>query len=369
MYTNLPESSTPMIDSDLSNENWEDGDCRHLVYAGQVSHDLLKMDSSDEPQFGSDRRQSSLELEDAIRREIIKSRLGDTDVSLDEVRSEGLRRWNMDMDVEYQYETFNGLPVYYGGDMYDSEDPEEYDHVESCLNEEDCSMSNVGSSVDKCMSEQECVCNVDVASSGDSDGVESVQVIDIFWRTVFRFVARLSSWPTVTGEDRSRVFRSLGRMCVLDVHVGQTDVPTERPGDAPRRCLPTSMTSANDGELVQTTAMYFPRTSATSGELCTMDVRFRPDVDIPRTSSNPGEESAVEPGYGSVLGFSQVDSTLIRGGASDLECLPCQRKDCTKDFSAGDMLSPSISDLSGPRGRGAHMLLMARCPHRPSCRR
>ena len=36
--------------------------------------------------------------------------------------------WNMDMDVEYQYETFNGLPVYYSGDMYDSEDPdpEEY---------------------------------------------------------------------------------------------------------------------------------------------------------------------------------------------------------------------------------------------------
>ena len=33
-----------------------------------------------------------------------------------------------------------------------------------------------------------------------------------------------------------------------------------------------------------------------------------PDVDIPRTSSNPGEKSAGEPGYGSVLGFSQVDS-------------------------------------------------------------
>ena len=68
-------------------------------------------------------------LEDAIGRAIIKNRLGDTDVSLDEVRSEGLRRWNMDMDVEYQYETFNGLSVYYGGDMYDSEDPEEYDQV------------------------------------------------------------------------------------------------------------------------------------------------------------------------------------------------------------------------------------------------
>ena len=43
-------------------------------------------------------------------------------MSLEDVSSEGLRQWNMDMDVEYQYETFNGLPVYYGGDMYDSED-------------------------------------------------------------------------------------------------------------------------------------------------------------------------------------------------------------------------------------------------------
>ena len=91
------------------------------------------LDSSDEPQFGSDRRQSSLELEDAIRREIIKSRLGDTDMSLDEVCSEGLRRWNMDMDVKYQYETFNGLPVYYGGDMYDSDYLEEYGPLEMAV--------------------------------------------------------------------------------------------------------------------------------------------------------------------------------------------------------------------------------------------
>ena len=51
-------------------------------------------------------------------------------MSLDEVRSEGLRQWNMDMDVEYQYETFNGLPVYYCGDRYDSEELEEYDSLE-----------------------------------------------------------------------------------------------------------------------------------------------------------------------------------------------------------------------------------------------
>ena len=34
----------------------------------------------------------------------------------------GFQRWNMDCDVEDQYETFNGMPVYYGGDLYDSED-------------------------------------------------------------------------------------------------------------------------------------------------------------------------------------------------------------------------------------------------------
>ena len=52
--------------------------------------------------------------------------LCDAEISLDQLRSEGLQQWNMDMDIEYQYETFNGLPVYYGGDMYDSEDTEEF---------------------------------------------------------------------------------------------------------------------------------------------------------------------------------------------------------------------------------------------------
>ena len=121
--------------------------------------------------------------------------------------------------------------------------------------------------------------------------------------------------------------------------------------------------------------------SPTPGELCTMDVGFRPDVDIPRMSSNPGDKSAGELEYGSVLDFPQVDSAQSRCGAvelglrrancppgeigtkecdyimpallagsSDLDCLPNQGKDCIKDFSAGGTLSPSVSDLSGPRG-------------------
>ena len=246
--------------------------------------------------------------------------------------------------------------------MHDSEDPEEYDHLESCLNEEDCSISNVGSSVS----------DVDVASTGDFDGEDSVQITDIFWRTVFCWIARMSSWPKVIDEDCSRLFRSLGQMSVIDVHMEQTDVPTESLGDVPRRCLPPSQMSPGDGELVRTTAMDFPRTSATPGELYTMDVRFRPDVDIPRTSSNLGEKIAGEPGYGSVLSFSQVDSAQNRGGASDLECLSYQRKNCIQDFSAGGTLSPSVSDLSGPRGRMllmAPLVILGRCPRRPSCRR
>ena len=30
------------------------------------------------------------------------------------------------MDIEYQYETFSGMLVYYGGDRYDSDDTEEF---------------------------------------------------------------------------------------------------------------------------------------------------------------------------------------------------------------------------------------------------
>ena len=34
----------------------------------------------------------------------------------------GFQRWKLDGDIEDQYETFNGMPVYCGGDLYDSED-------------------------------------------------------------------------------------------------------------------------------------------------------------------------------------------------------------------------------------------------------
>ena len=97
-----------------------------------------KLDVHDGLLFGSDRGWSCLEITDAMRREALRIRLTGCisddsvhslilspeqdslckeEMSLAEVSSEGLRQWNMNMDVEYQYETFNGLPVYYGGDM------------------------------------------------------------------------------------------------------------------------------------------------------------------------------------------------------------------------------------------------------------
>ena len=83
-------------------------------------------------QFRYDTEVSNEELEDAMRMKILRNRLGrlvnatDSDISLDKLRSEVWRRWNTDMEIEYQYETFNGLPVYYGGDRYESDDSEEF---------------------------------------------------------------------------------------------------------------------------------------------------------------------------------------------------------------------------------------------------
>ena len=41
----LPENSAPTIDSNLSMKNWEDGVCRLLIYASDVSQDALKTNS------------------------------------------------------------------------------------------------------------------------------------------------------------------------------------------------------------------------------------------------------------------------------------------------------------------------------------
>ena len=49
-------------------------------------------------------------------------RLSTGDVNTDGNITAGFESWNMEGDVLDQYETFNGMLVYYGGDIYDSED-------------------------------------------------------------------------------------------------------------------------------------------------------------------------------------------------------------------------------------------------------
>ena len=122
-------------------------------------YDIL--DSCDEQQFGSDSRQSSLEWEDAIRHAVLKSRwvsrvpardvnglmlspveacFGDKEMSLDEVRLEGLWQWNTD-----------------------TANIEELDIEGFCLwpdlwNEEDSYVSSAGSNVDISLS-MWCLCS------------------------------------------------------------------------------------------------------------------------------------------------------------------------------------------------------------------
>ena len=95
---------------------------RPMLDITQYGNTEMDTDPS-ESLFGPDRRQSTRELADAMRREVLRMRsmghvsasdvnglmlspedacLCDKEISLDEVRSEGLRQWNMDMDVEYQ---------------------------------------------------------------------------------------------------------------------------------------------------------------------------------------------------------------------------------------------------------------------------
>ena len=50
-----------------------------------------------------------------------------SDMCVNDISSEGFQRWNTDQDILNQYETLNELPVYYGGDLYDSEDSERDD--------------------------------------------------------------------------------------------------------------------------------------------------------------------------------------------------------------------------------------------------
>ena len=136
-------------------------------------------------------RQEALELRsagrvpaDSVDRMVVlqaEDYLCDKEMSINDVSSEGLQCWNTDMDIANQYETLNGLPVYYGGDMYESEDSEENDPLVNGHDMEDfCQWSelsdDVGSSVDSSlyMSEEEDLGYVDVESVVDFDSEDSL---------------------------------------------------------------------------------------------------------------------------------------------------------------------------------------------------
>ena len=115
----------------------------HSVINTDVDNNIVEI--QEEPIFGSDHGWSFLKFTDAMREEALKIRsagrvpagnmgrvavspaedyTSDRDMCNYDINSEGFRCWHTDQDVMNQYESFNGLPVYYGGDMYDSEDSE-----------------------------------------------------------------------------------------------------------------------------------------------------------------------------------------------------------------------------------------------------
>ena len=108
--TDLPEKSAPMMNSDLIFVDWEDAIRREVLRNRSMGY----------------RYRSSREINDQLLSPE-HANLSDAGIFLYQVRSESLPQCNMVMDVEYHYETFNGLSVYYGGDLYDTEDTDEFD--------------------------------------------------------------------------------------------------------------------------------------------------------------------------------------------------------------------------------------------------
>ena len=113
-----------------------------------VHTDNIIAEVHNELMFGSGSGWSFIKFTDAMRKEALSLRAavplpagdvgcvtlspvegctGDSDMCVNNINLEGFQRWNTDRDILDQNETFNGLPVYYGGDLYDSEDSERDD--------------------------------------------------------------------------------------------------------------------------------------------------------------------------------------------------------------------------------------------------
>ena len=106
--TDLPENSAPIMNSDLIFVDWEDTIRREVLRNRLMGY------------------RSSREINDQLLSPE-HANMSDAGIVLDQIHSEGLRQWNMFMHGKYDYETVNGLPGYYGGDLYDTEDTDEFD--------------------------------------------------------------------------------------------------------------------------------------------------------------------------------------------------------------------------------------------------
>ena len=135
------------------------------------------------------------------------------------------------------------------------------------------------------------------------------------WRTV-SFGGSAIPPAVFVEKDCLRLFWSLGWMCVLDVHVGQTGVPMGSQGDDPQMNFPRSPMSPGDvgvslsvlvspmgntsrrrgsvGKIDSMIVMSFPRKSSTPGEMCVVELESITVMGFPRNSSTPGERCTVE---------------------------------------------------------------------------
>ena len=143
---------------------------------------------------------------------------------------------------------------------------------------------------------------------------------------MLRSMVRLFCRPEIVGEDYSRLFRSLGQICALDVHVGQTDVLTigHSPGMDMKIATEYPRLDATPGDrcpsdLHMTTSSGFPRTDATPGERCAVDLVTTVQIVRVRTSSNPGVIGAVKLVCRTVRSFPQIDSTADDCGVAELD--------------------------------------------------
>ena len=115
MEMTMPESTHPTVDPNvtastpMTSPTWPCVDLPRLpTEKSEVVHrmkDFEYQQHVEDTQFRYDTEVSNEELEDAMRLEILRNRLGrpvnvtDSDISLDKLRSEGWRRWNTDMDI------------------------------------------------------------------------------------------------------------------------------------------------------------------------------------------------------------------------------------------------------------------------------